>query len=327
MRRSEQSVERMQEMMTGNAVPELVNPWDIPAGGDRADAAETGAAAPEAGMGAAAVSDADHARASNDDATEQHQSTSKYAAAATGRGEGRVAASGSRINPDDFRFIRAITLGVLFAGLVAFAISFVALMEVAAWLGLPDWMHWAVPAFIDTAIVVYAGSVLIHKARGETTWPSWLMLAAFTALSMVANAAHALSYANSLQHEWQSWVGVAIAAMVPIAVFTATEQLSRVAVEDPVSRRRELEAAAEWHAAQAERERKQLEVEAARERARQEAELESEEHRTRLEEVRAQREARARLAKEQAERGQLELPYKHLQLVSDSGGSPVWWIT
>lgn len=203
----------------------------------------------------------------------------------------------SRINPDDPRFIRLITWGVVFAGLVAFAISFVALMEVAAWLGLPSWMHWAVPAFIDTAILIYAGSVLIHKARGEKTWPSWLSLAAFTALSVVANAAHALAYGRTDGAVWQGTVGAVIAAMVPLAVFMATEQLSRVAVEDPVSRRRELQAAAEWHAEQASRERKQLEMEGERERARQQAEIAQEEHLTRLAEIQAQREVRTERAR------------------------------
>src|SRR5699024_4023748 len=121
----------------------------------------------------------------------------------------------SRINPDDPRFIRTITAGVAFAGLVAFAISFVALMEVAAWLGLPEWMHWSVPAFIDTGILVYAGSVLIHKARGERTWPSWLMLGVFTGLSILANTAHALAYGDTTGESWQPVVGAVIAGMVP----------------------------------------------------------------------------------------------------------------
>lgn len=196
----------------------------------------------------------------------------------------------SRINPDDPRFIRIITIGVAFAGLVAFGISFVTLMEVGVWLGLPHWMHWAVPAFIDTAILVYAGSVLIHKTRGERTWPSWALLATFTSLSVIANAAHALAYGQA-HSQWQGIIGAVIAGMVPMAVFAATEQLSRVAVEDPISRRHELEARATWLAEQAERERRQLEVESEREQARQQAELAHEQHVTELEIVRAQREA------------------------------------
>lgn len=215
----------------------------------------------------------------------------------------------SRINPDDHRFVRLITIGVAFAGLVAFAISFVALMEVASWLGLPEWMHWAVPAFIDTAILVYAGSILIHKTRGERTWPSWALLAAFTALSVIANVAHALTYGDANNGSMQGLIGAVIAGMVPFAVFAATEQLSRVAVEDPISRRREKQAEAEWLAEQAERERKQLEVEAEREAARQRAELTREEHATKLEVVRAHREALASQAAHAAEEGhQFALP-------------------
>ncbi|MGO2524782.1 MAG: DUF2637 domain-containing protein [Brevibacterium aurantiacum] len=213
------------------------------------------------------------------------------------------------MNPDDHRFVRLITIGVAFAGLVAFAISFVALMEVASWLGLPEWMHWAVPAFIDTAILVYAGSILIHKTRGEKTWQSWVLLAAFSGLSVIANVAHALTYGDATEGSWQGLIGAVIAGMVPFAVFAATEQLSRVAVEDPISRRREKQAEAEWLAEQAERERKQLEVEAEREAARQEAELAREQHATNLEVVRAQRDALATKAAQAAEDGeQFALP-------------------
>ena len=232
----------------------------------------------------------------------------------TGHGTGDGAPSSvrttksSRINPDDPRFIRTITAGVAFAGLVAFAISFVALMEVAAWLGLPEWMHWSVPAFIDTGILVYAGSVLIHKARGERTWPSWLMLGVFTSLSIVANTAHAFAYGDTTGESWQPVVGAVIAGMVPVAVFTATEQLSRVAVEDPISRRRELQAEAEWHAEQADRERNRLETEARQERAAQDAAIAREEHETRLAVLRAQRDARVEQAAVLAAEGQFELP-------------------
>lgn len=258
---------------------------------------EAVAAVPEDNAATAPESDA---RAKFNALGEAHSSGSSAQPAAPSTGVGKSA----RINPDDPRFIRAITAGVAFAGLVAFAISFVALSEIAAWLGLPHWMHWAVPLFIDTGILVYAGSVLIHKARGERTWPSWLVLGTFTALSVVANAAHALSFGSAATQSWQALVGAVIAGMVPVAVFTATEQLSRVAVEDPVSRRRELQALAEWHAQQAQRERKQLEMEAERERARQAAELAQEEHLTRLAEVRASRELRAERAAKQLESSQ-----------------------
>lgn len=201
-----------------------------------------------------------------------------------------------RINPDDRRFILVVTAGVVIAGVVAFAISFVALMEVAAWLGLPWWMHWAVPTFIDLAILVYAASVLVHKARGESTWKSWVMLAAFTGLSVVANVSHALSYQQ--QAPWQSIVGAVIAGMVPFAIFAATDQLASVAVEDPETRRKEIEAQQRWLAQQARLEQERLEREHERELAREERERRKEEHEAELELRRAQNHARVQAIRE-----------------------------
>src|SRR5699024_4033644 len=121
-----------------------------------------------------------------------------------------------RINPDSGVFIRVVIGGEMFAGLVAFAISFVSLYALAEWLGLPPWMWWAVPVFIDLAILVYAGLVLVHRARGERTCPAWSALGAFTLLSVIANSAHALSHDHDAA--WQAYVAVLIAAMVPIAI-------------------------------------------------------------------------------------------------------------
>lgn len=218
----------------------------------------------------------------------------------------------SRINPDDPKFVWTITAGVAFAGIVAFSISFVALMEVAGWLGLPTWMRWAVPAFIDSAILVYAGSVLIHKARGEKTGMSWLMLALFTSVSVVGNGAHAWSYANTLDQPWQAWIGTFIAGFTPIAVFFATEELSRVAVEDPESRRREIEQQAEWEAQQAEAEQRRIAQAAEREHAMhmaqiehereaREAQMDQEVHLARVEEQRAESAAQVEKIRAQAQ--------------------------
>ena len=169
-----------------------------------------------------------------------------------------------RLDPTDGRFIRAIVIGTAIAGVVAFSISFAALYEVASWLGLPLFMSWAVPVFIDLAILVYAGSVLIHQARGESARASWWALGAFTGLSMIANGAHAMSAQTG--SVWQSLVGVTIAVMVPVAVFVATDQLARVAVETPDSRRAEqatqMSEEAEQIRARAELERQRAEVEA-----------------------------------------------------------------
>jgi hypothetical protein len=210
-----------------------------------------------------------------------------------------------RIDPDDGRFIRLVVVGVALAGVVAFAISFTALYEVAGWLGLPPFMWWAVPVFIDLAILVYAASVLVHKARGERTLASWAALGTFTALSVFANAAHAWSYAQDHDQRWQGMVGAVIAGMVPVAIFVATEQLSRVAVEDPRSRRAELLEQTRMEQARAEHEQQLARLQFEREQqvrqmahqraiAERNAELDREQHRTEIAKLQARRDLEVR---------------------------------
>ncbi|MGM7670243.1 DUF2637 domain-containing protein [Microbacterium sp. A93] len=235
------------------------------------------------------------------DAVDAPQANSRVQARAT------AAKGPRRINPDDGRFIRAVVAGVVVAGVVAFAISFTALYEVAGWLGLPPFMWWAVPVFIDLAILVYAASVLVHKARGERTLASWAALGTFTVLSVFANAAHAWSYVQDHDQAWQGVVGAVIAGMVPVAIFVATEQLSRVAVEDPESRRAELREQSRMEQARAEHdrqlvrlgfEREKQERQMAHERvmAERTAELDRERHRTEVAKLQASRDLEVKLA-------------------------------
>src|SRR5699024_9066284 len=168
-----------------------------------------------------------------------------------------------RINPDSGQFIRIVVGGVMVAGLVAFSIRLVALYQVSEWLGLSPWMWWAVPIFIDVMLLVSAGLALIYKARGEKTWPAWSALGACTLLSMIANGAHALSHPHETQ--WQAYIGVLIAAMVPIAIFVATEHLSRVAIQDMNSRKVEIREQFELESFTAEQQRKREDLEFERE--------------------------------------------------------------
>lgn len=107
-------------------------------------------------------------------------------------------------------------------------VSFNGLRDVAAWVGLPLWMRWAVPVFIDIAILAYSLAAVIHKSRGESVRTTWITLGVFTATSVVANAAHALSVGQG-ETVVQRTIGAVIAALAPIAVFAATEELSRLA--------------------------------------------------------------------------------------------------
>lgn len=117
---------------------------------------------------------------------------------------------------------------VFMLGLTSFMVSFNGLHDVAGWVGLPTWMRWTVPIFIDIAILAYSMAAVIHRTRGEPVALTWATLAVFTLISVIANGAHALAVGEG-QTALQSWIGAAIAAAAPLSVFAATEELSRLA--------------------------------------------------------------------------------------------------
>ncbi|MCP3425815.1 DUF2637 domain-containing protein [Rothia sp. AR01] len=136
--------------------------------------------------------------------------------------------SGPRINPDSRSTLWLTVVLICTLGLTSFMVSFNGLHDVAGWVGLPVWMRWAVPVFIDIAILAYSMAAVIHRSRQEKVWPTWTTLGAFTLISVIANAAHALA-AGETETTMQSWIGAGIAAMAPVAVFAATEEISRLA--------------------------------------------------------------------------------------------------
>lgn len=140
--------------------------------------------------------------------------------------------SGRRINPDSRGTLWATVILIGILGITSFTVSFFGLHDVAAWVGLPVWLRWAVPVFIDIAILAYSLAAVIHRSRGEMVWPTWLTLGVFTSASVIANGAHALAKGEGATAV-QSWIGAGIAAMAPVAVFAATEQVSRLAFSEP----------------------------------------------------------------------------------------------
>lgn len=136
--------------------------------------------------------------------------------------------SRTRINPDSRKMLWFTIVLVGLLGFTSFVVSFNGLHDVAAWVGLPWWLRWAVPVFIDIAILAYSMAAVIHRARNEPVALTWLTLGVFTSVSVVANAAHALAVGEG-STVVQSWIGAAIASAAPLSVFAATEELSRLA--------------------------------------------------------------------------------------------------
>lgn len=143
-----------------------------------------------------------------------------------------------RINPDSRQMLWLAVSLVGFVGAISFMVSFAGLVAVAEWAGLPPGMRWTVPIFIDTAILVYSIAVLVHRSRGDKTWPSWLSLGAFTFVSVLANVGHVLLLDQNVD-SFQTGIGAIVAGMAPIGVFAATEELGRLAIARPQRRRAE----------------------------------------------------------------------------------------
>ncbi|MFW0168753.1 DUF2637 domain-containing protein [Rothia sp. P4278] len=142
--------------------------------------------------------------------------------------------SSPRINPDSIKTLWLTVVLIFILGVTSFLVSFNGLLDVAAWVGLPSYLRWTVPAFIDISILAYSMAAVIHKARNERVAATWVSLGVFTLISVVANAVHALSKGEGTTLV-QMVIGATIAAAAPIAVFAATEELSRLAFRAPVA--------------------------------------------------------------------------------------------
>ncbi len=145
---------------------------------------------------------------------------------------------GSRLNPDAAPVLVTAVALVVILMVSSFIVSFSGIYEVSAWTGIPVWIQWLPAVFIDAAILAYTISLVVFKARGESTWRTFLGLIGFAAISVVANVAHTLSYWDGELADFRSWIGVAITASAPIAVLLASEEITRLAFELPDEDRR-----------------------------------------------------------------------------------------
>ena len=139
--------------------------------------------------------------------------------------------SAARIDPDTRPVVMVTTGLVGLMGLVSFTVSFSGLSAVAEWAALPAALRWAVPVFVDGALLAYTLAVLVQRARGESATFSWAALGAFTAVSVSANAAHVLGVSDPA--DWRTYAGACIAGIAPLGVFAATHTLASLAIARP----------------------------------------------------------------------------------------------
>jgi hypothetical protein len=123
-----------------------------------------------------------------------------------------------------------LVVAVILVSVVAvasFTVSFAGLLSVAGWASIPVFIRPLVPVAIDATQLVYTLTAVIQKSRGGRAWFSWLAIILFTAVSVVANAAHVLAPRFDTGAAWYGWnaqdlAGAAICALMPVALFFAT---------------------------------------------------------------------------------------------------------
>ena len=139
----------------------------------------------------------------------------------------------ARINPDAIPVLATAVILVALLMITSFSVSFSGIYEVSAWTGLPGFLQWLPAIFIDAAILAYTISLVVFKARGESTWRTFAGLVAFASVSVIANIAHTLAFWDGSLSDYRAWVGVLITASAPIAVLLASEEITRLAFEKP----------------------------------------------------------------------------------------------
>lgn len=140
----------------------------------------------------------------------------------------------SRIEPDSRTMVMlSLTLvGVL--AVASFTLSFLGLIQAAAWAGIPEYLRWLVPIVVDSTILVYAVAASVQRARGESTALSWMAVGFFTLVSVLANGAHVLAPSGEIA-EMNSTIifGAFLAAIMPVSLFFATETTVNLVVAPP----------------------------------------------------------------------------------------------
>lgn len=99
--------------------------------------------------------------------------------------------------------------------LLAFILSFDAIMKLAIDNGTPEELAWMVPLIVDGSMIVFSVSVMRATLANEKTRIGWALIIAFTAVSVWFNVAH-----SNL-----TTFGIAIAALAPLALFATFETL------------------------------------------------------------------------------------------------------
>jgi len=114
--------------------------------------------------------------------------------------------------------VTAIT-GTVFIAAGAFWLSFTALADLAQRSGIDAGQAWAWPLIVDGIIVVATVAVVALASQRRPTWYPWTLLAAGAAVSVTANAIHAIIAADT---DVPSVLAASVAAIPPLVLLSIT---------------------------------------------------------------------------------------------------------
>lgn len=115
--------------------------------------------------------------------------------------------------------------------LTAFTVSYATMVSVAGWIKLPEevsWLAFAVPGFIELLVILSTLDYIVERSRGKNArGPLWATIA-LSAVAVLGNAAHTVrSWGEDFGgSNWQSYIGVTLAALAPLVVVYVAKRLS-----------------------------------------------------------------------------------------------------
>lgn len=142
----------------------------------------------------------------------------------------------TRIMADTDRVLKtALALNGL-ALLTAFVFSYFALVEVAVWMKPPQpWLTYLVPFFVELVIVLSALDYTISRSRGATGRVPLAAMVAASIVAVIGNAAHTLyEWLADGAVPWEGWIGVGLAAVVPLVVVYISKRLTVTVFAEPI---------------------------------------------------------------------------------------------
>jgi hypothetical protein len=140
---------------------------------------------------------------------------------------------------------RTAIVGTVFIAVGAFWLSFTSLSDLARRSGLDPAQAWIWPLIVD-GIIVVATVAVVALAGSKVAWYPWMLLFAGAAISVAANAIHAVVAETT---EVPLVLAAAVASVPPLVLLAITHLTSvlmrRQPIREPVSAQREASASAE----------------------------------------------------------------------------------